>query len=198
MAATSSDYGVKSARGHIGLPIASNVKYTALKTGVIIVSAPEFTKMSGSAALEPASGSFPVVNWRNAGPVSPLNCRIAATIKLPRGATIAAVEAYVKNTDTLFAYSAIGAILSRNLWNGTTVSVASVLTASVTVPASQDGWLTLGTTSAQQAPVGEVGVNNSGFFNVDLDFATPTSSGTAVYFGALRITYSYTTVDFMV
>jgi hypothetical protein len=206
---TGTGFGVASLTGPVGAPAASNFKYTGTKTGVLIIPASDlqlagpFSSGSSGAltnnGLSPnvADGTMNAPHWRQ-GAVG-VSERLVGKINLPRGATITGVELWIEN-NTGPAVGPGGTLLVKHhtyAGAGTPTTVTVLNTTVVSIPNATNGWVaTTSSPTASALESGTTGSNNSGWTTIE--FQPPVPGGTFIRIGALRITYDYTTVDFMV
>lgn len=181
-----------------GINLVNTAKYTfsTVKTGQIIIPATEFVKFSGTGSLQAAGASMAgMINWALGGAA----LRLFGRARLPRGATITAVEGYYYCIGN--AWKPDNPAVTLILDNGAGVVTRQTILASgvgpVTIPINTEGWITLGAVAAHPAAGGRTGVGNSSFIELDYNMTT-LSGGGGEQFGALRLTYTYTEVDFLV
>lgn len=190
---------ITSIAGGIDIPIASAYKFTVAKTGVIIMSATEFQKEAIQGGWTHA-GTVGALTGMSAFTLGGFNNRILGKLNLPRGAIITSIDAYYGCTTGVNWTGAAKPQVTLVTYNGAGVPTRTTINtaAAITVVTGTEGWVNVGpSVGGVSSTAGRTGNGNSSFVEVDLNFTTTSATG-GENFGALRFTYTYSEVDFMV
>ena len=176
--------------------------HTSVQTGQIIVDATEFVPITGASLIAPNASTDAATNWKLPRVAFVNGDRILARVKLPRNAQIYAVDALMKIEgwagsvpETL---SNPKITLSTATAGGTTETVVGSGSGLFTITfASSPGtaWATIGGLSGP-SPLPSGFGSDSGWVFLDWTFGDAISAN--IKLGAIRVTYTYQTVDFMV
>jgi hypothetical protein len=204
-----SGYGLISTAGPIGAPNTETFKFTSTKVGVLIIPASDWTLAgaftSGATGVLTANGLSPNVadgtmnspHWRQ-GTVG-VTERLVGKVNLPRGATITAVEFWVENNTGASVGPGGTILMKHHTYSGTgNPTTANILSTTLAIVNNgTNGWIaTSAAPTASALEAGTTGANAAGWVTTELQFSAPASS--FIRIGGMRVTYTYTTVDFMV
>lgn len=182
----------KSSQGDFVIGSNTNkLKFESSNTGVTVVGAAKWIDdnsgtNSGAAftAISGSNGPF----WQGV-----VDGAIGCNFDLPRGATITAVDLFIKNEDV--SNRDIQFSIESDLYTGSgytkTVVCDKTGVNAFTTNSGTTTWYSMTPITAVVGPTGRTGSNNSGTFSAYIVFPT-----TTIKFYAMRVTYSYTEVDF--
>jgi hypothetical protein len=182
--------------GDVGIPTTAQYEYTGTHTGVIIVPLADWSIVTPANGLTYSASdgtvACPHLQRSNSGGTT----AAVGRINLPRGAEITAVDVWCEN-GTAFSYNGATFVLKRHLYTGTgTPTTNTIVSSAPTANVGVNGWVALSGVSSFPAVDGRSGNNNSSMITGEV--STTITSGGTVRLMALRITYTYTQVDFMV
>lgn len=203
VAASATSYGLLSNAGYVGCVPTGKFKFSATKTGVIIIPAVNFSAVGVASDAYVANGLYPLPSfgamntpsWTQ-GTVA-VSSFLAAGINIPRGATITGCELWIKNLGAN-AWGAGGTFIMKHHSYATPPTAVDILNTTInSAGVGFDGWLGLAAApTASALENGVTGAGGSGWVTVEMQF--PATVSGFINFGGLRITYDYTDVDFMV
>lgn len=208
-ASSATEYGVKSVTGNVGAPIASQFKFTALKTGYHFVSITELQVMT--------SGGAAVIGTGIGAPGLPLGIthysitnnastavRLVGTLHLPRGATITKVLLHIGNKSVGSTWNVNQPLIDLYGYgaNDHTIMTKTSIVGAATVNVPTSGGQLAGTpgywipcvVAPVTLPSASTVIANSGTVHVDWDINTSNVDGTDV--AGFMVEYTYQTVDF--
>jgi len=190
-------YGLESVAGNVGCDAPYRYRFTNTKTGVVIIPAVDWTKISGSAVLSTFDANLGLPYYS----ITPaLTGQFLATVRVPRGANITGIELLVKNSSTLVTTARPTLRLAQYTTSASALQVTDLTppgTFSIATGTGNPVWTSIGgAITAMSGPIGATGDLNSGVFVLDWNPTSPASS--TLYVGGWRVTYEYVTVDFMV
>jgi hypothetical protein len=173
-------------------------EYESVKTGVLIIPMIELhlaNALTPNSLTRAVGGSPTEAYWATGATGGEV---LTGVINVPRGATITGVEMLVHN-DSGTNYLGGSMSIRRSLYAGagSPLTVTSVLNnASLgTIGSGVYNWHAYSGISAQPMPRGRTGISSdSGYYSIMFTPGTPAG----VRFYALRVTYTYLEVDFMV
>jgi hypothetical protein len=194
----SSGYGLLAGSGHAGITDnTKNFRFVSAKTGVLFVPVTDLAKVSGSATLTVAAAP---INLSYYAITDSASVRLVGPIRLPRGASITDVKAHFSVSNGASNYVMQSPVITRKKFDSLTTAMSSdtiMSSAGFNFSPNFIGFGVIGSVSAQPLSSGSASDANLSFVDVDWNTNTAPAGMTAQVAG-LYVTYTYTTVDFMV
>lgn len=183
--------------GGVTIPNNETYSFKTAKTGVIVIGASELSKISGSAVLTAMDGNLAVPYY----PLAPgSTAQTVVQVRVPRGAIVTGIEALVRNSSGAETVSRPTLRLAKYTTAAsalTTSDLCSGGTFTIPTGAGNPVWVSIGGSITSSAMVnGTTSDVDSGLLVLEWNPSAPAAS--TLRFGGWRITYTYTTVDFMV